>query len=157
MSQRDNIPEDFKRPIHLSVLIQNKYFVLCITKWLLKTQADPSHGYQYFWLLRPKYKAIIFRCLLVSAEGLSKWLLARVCPSVRTYQLLPNTDGILIKFCTGEFCQALLSRLNVSSYLVILATISRESIYAFLGAARANLVKPLPKQRKRRTKLAEKP
>lgn len=51
------------------------------------------------------------------------------CLSVRThvlYQLLPNTDRILMKFCAGKFFQKLLSRLNVSLYLVILATISRE-------------------------------
>ena len=58
-----------------------------------------------------------------------------------------NTYRILMKFYTWECCQELLSRLNVSLYLVILTTISREGIYAFLGSARANLTKSLPKQR----------
>ena len=67
------------------------------------------------------------------------------------------TDQILMLFCTGEFCQELQSRLNFILYPVILATISREGIYAYLGAARANLAKSLPKQRIRRAKLVEKP
>jgi hypothetical protein len=36
---------------------------------------------------------------------------------------------ILMKSRNGEFCQELLSRLNVSLYLAILSTISREGIY----------------------------